>query len=68
MTKTTLIINLEGTGIEAVVADDFDGTEVEGVDNAEGIYDLNGRRLNELQRGVNIVRRRDGSTVKVVKK
>ena len=68
LTKTTLIINLEGTGIEAVVADDFDGTEVEGVDNAEGIYDLNGRRLNELQRGVNIVRRRDGSTVKVVKK
>ena len=65
---TSLIINQQGTGIEAVVADDFDGTEVEGVDNAEGIYDLNGRRLNELQRGVNIVRRRDGSTVKVVKK
>ena len=68
ITTTTVIIKPQGTGIEAVVADDFDGTEVEGVDNAEGIFDLNGRRLNELQRGVNIVRRRDGSTVKVVKK
>ncbi|MBQ6652272.1 MAG: hypothetical protein IJM81_02590 [Prevotella sp.] len=70
LSKTTLIINLEGTGIEAVEADDFAGDDlnVDGIDNAEGIYDLNGRKLTELQRGVNIVRRRDGSTVKVVKK
>ena len=29
---------------------------------------VDGRKLTEMQRGVNIIRRRDGSTVKVVKK
>lgn len=39
------------------------------VDNGvEAIYDLNGRKLNEMQKGVNIVRKADGTTVKVLKK
>lgn len=39
--------------------------------NASGvdeIYDLSGRKLNSLQKGVNIVRKADGTTVKVLKK
>lgn len=32
---------------------------------AAAVYDLNGRRLPQLQRGLNIVRRADGSVVKV---
>lgn len=39
------------------------------VDNGvEAIYDLNGRKLNEMQKGINIVRKADGTTVKVLKK
>lgn len=39
--------------------------------NASGvdeIYDLSGRKLNEMQKGINIVRKADGTTVKVLKK
>ena len=32
----------------------------------EGIYDLNGRKLERLQRGINIVKMSDGTTKKVV--
>ena len=39
------------------------------VDNGvEAIYDLSGRKLNEMQKGINIVRKADGTTVKVLKK
>ena len=34
----------------------------------EGIYDLNGRKLERLQRGMNIVRMSDGTTKKIVVK
>lgn len=34
----------------------------------EAIYDLSGRKLNEMQKGINIVRKADGTTVKVLKK
>lgn len=34
----------------------------------EAIYDLGGRKLNEMQKGINIVRKADGTTVKVLKK
>ncbi len=34
----------------------------------EAIYDLGGRKLNEMQNGINIVRKADGTTVKVLKK
>lgn len=39
--------------------------------NASGvdeIYDLSGRKLNSLQKGINIVRKADGTTVKVLNK
>lgn len=56
---------------------EFEGTSTStGIDNVttttdngvEAIYDLNGRKLNEMQKGVNIVRKADGTTVKVLKK
>ena len=40
-------------------------TEENGV---KAIYDLSGRKLNEMQKGINIVRKADGTTVKVLKK
>ena len=50
------------TSIEAVTA--------EGVSNADitDIYDLNGRRCDALQPGVNIVKMSDGTTRKVIKR
>lgn len=53
------------------------GQELTGINNitttttdngVEAIYDLSGKKLNELQKGVNIVRKADGTTVKVLKK
>ena len=35
---------------------------------AEGIYTLGGVKVNALQKGVNIVRKADGTTVKVLVK
>ena len=56
------IEEVDVTGIEAVTA--------EGVGNADitDIYDLNGRRRNALQSGVNIVKMSDGTTRKVIKR
>lgn len=34
----------------------------------EAIYDLNGRKLDGMKKGVNIIRKADGTTVKVLKK
>lgn len=34
----------------------------------DAIYDLGGRKLNSLQKGINIVRKADGTTVKILKK
>lgn len=65
---------LRGTMIVGV---EFEGTSTStGIDNVttttdngvEAIYDLNGRKLNEMQKGVNIVRKADGTTIKVLKK
>ena len=52
------------TGIEAVTV------TADGVSNADitDIYDLNGRRRDALQPGVNIVRMSNGTTKKVVAK
>ena len=36
--------------------------------SVEAIYDLSGRKLDEMQKGVNIIRKADGTTVKVLKK
>ena len=56
----TLYINTVSTGINEVeTAED---------NAAEAIYTIGGQRVNELQKGVNIVRKADGTTVKVLKK
>ena len=38
------------------------------MDGTEQIFDANGRRIQKLQRGVNIIRRSNGTTQKVVVK
>lgn len=48
------------TGISSVTTTTDSGVEA--------IYDLSGRKLNEMQKGINIVRKADGTTVKVLKK
>jgi len=47
------------TAINRIYDDEAEG-------RIEGIYDLNGRKLERLQRGMNIVRMSDGTTKKVV--
>lgn len=49
------------TGIKQV-----DRAKVEKLSNAEGIYDLQGRKLNTMQRGINIIRMSDGTIKKVI--
>ena len=57
----TLVVNKNTSGIENI--------DAAGADNAvEAIYNVNGQRVNELQKGINIVRKADGTTVKVLKK
>ena len=60
--KEFFFIDNDVTGIEAVAA--------ESVSNAEitDIYDLNGRRRDTLQPGINIVKMSDGTTKKVLAK
>ena len=60
--KEFFFIDNDVTGIEAVTA--------ESVGNADitDIYDLNGRRRDALQPGINIVKMSDGTTRKVIKR
>ena len=60
--KEFFFIDNDVTGIEAVTA--------ESVGNADitAIYDLNGRRRDALQPGINIVKMSDGTTRKVIKR
>lgn len=51
----------DATGIEGVLMNDADL-------KVEGIYDAQGRQVDELQQGVNIIRMSDGTTRKVIKK
>lgn len=52
------------------------GYDASGISNAtttaangnETYYDLGGRRINQMQKGINIVRKADGTTVKVIRK
>ena len=48
------------------------GTDaIESIDNAAApteVYDVAGRKLDQTRRGINIVRKADGKTVKVLKK
>lgn len=60
----TVGVEFEGTSTSTGI-DKVTTTTDSGV---EAIYDLNGRKLNEMQKGINIVRKADGTTVKVLKK
>lgn len=42
--------------------------QIEALETVTEVYDLNGRKQNGLQRGINILRRADGSTIKVIVK
>lgn len=42
--------------------------QVEALETVTEVYDLSGRKLNGLQRGINILRRADGSSMKVIVK
>lgn len=53
--------NINATGIEGVLMNDADL-------KVEGIFDAQGRQVDELQQGVNIIRMSDGTTKKVIKK
>jgi len=35
---------------------------------AEAVYDINGNKLNGMKKGLNILKKADGTTVKVIKK
>lgn len=49
--------------------DDATGiSAVEALETVTDVYDLNGRKQNGLQRGINILRRADGTTIKVIVK
>lgn len=57
--------------ILSIVKDGDEATDIFAVEAFEGVtnvYDLNGRKQNGLQRGVNIMRRADGSSFKVIVK
>lgn len=43
-------------------------SEVDALETVTAVYDMNGRKQNGLQRGVNIMRRADSSTIKVILK
>lgn len=48
----------ESTGITAPVTNS----------GVEAIYDINGNKLNDMKKGLNILKKADGTTVKVIKK
>ncbi len=60
--KEFFFIDNDVTGIEAVAAESVGKADI------TDIYDLNGRRRDALQSGVNIVKMSDGTTKKVVAK
>ena len=67
------IVTASGSAATGIVIGDASATGIEGVImNADaevtGIFDAEGRQLNEMQPGVNILRMSDGTTRKVIKK
>ena len=67
------IVTASGSSATGIVIGDASATGIEGVImNADaevtGIFDAEGRQLNEMQPGVNILRMSDGTTRKVIKK
>lgn len=66
-------ITIESFGVEVYYGEESIAAGITNVTtpNASGvdeIYDLSGRKLNSLQKGINIVRKADGTTVKVLNK
>lgn len=75
--KITIPVHIPGTidmDVVVVFGADYIAAGIDHVTvtpNASGvdeIYDLSGRKLNSLQKGINIVRKADGTTVKVLNK
>lgn len=71
-TKSDRFYTSAGASATKVVFGDKNATAIDGIEadtNAEvtGIYDAQGRKHNELQPGVNIVRMSDGTTRKIIK-
>lgn len=64
--------NIVGKGSEGTVVITLDPDGVESIATSEAasgeVYDISGRKLDQLRRGVNIVRDKDGKAVKVVRK
>lgn len=60
--KTVYTINVDGvsTGINGI-------TDNTSSNAAEAIYDLSGRQMQTMQKGLNIVRGKDGKSVKIMK-
>lgn len=59
--QRTLTISKEGDDVTGIQQSDA-------LETVTAIYDLNGHKLSGLQRGLNIMRRTDGSTMKVIVK
>lgn len=59
-----MVLSIVKDGDEDVTGIDHTAT----MDSVTAVYDLNGRKLEGLQHGINIMRRADGSTLKVVVK
>lgn len=72
--KLNVKIDLPDAEVSVLFGSDYITSGIDNVTvipNASGvdeIYDLSGRKLNEMQKGINIVRKADGTTVKVLKK
>ena len=71
-TGSRRLVNGSGVIAEKVVFGDKNSTAIDGIEvdtDAEviGIYDVQGRKLDEMQPGINIIRMSNGTTRKVVK-
>ena len=61
---TVLGISRKGTGGVATGIENIENRPA--VNAAEGIYTINGVKINSLQKGINIIKMADGTTRKVV--
>ena len=66
------VVDATGTKVYKVIFGDKTATAIDGIEadtDAEviGIYDVQGRKLDEMQPGINIIRMSNGTTKKVVK-
>jgi hypothetical protein len=69
----TKVVTAAGGAAKGVVFADKDATGIMGIEmdqnaEVESIFDAQGRQVDELQPGVNIIRMSDGTTRKVIKK